>query len=164
MNISTYESRIKALEDQLNPPAPEDPEIMSMTITPNKTDVNGNNIQDLINDFINLLGPVDFDPANPTPPSATLSLYFGSAEAANGTYNIMGAPNSTGWVSISDRNTETFYISESEGEPAGGDFVVNVTNMDVTITFGVLNDLENPTKIISGALRFTKNSGGNSND
>ena len=164
MNISTYESRIKALEDQLNPPAPEDPEIMSMTITPNKTDVNGNNIQDLINDFINQLGPVDFDPENPPSPSATLSLHFGSAEAANGTYNIMVTPNSAGVVSIFDRNTETHYASESEGEPSGGDFVVNVTNMDVTITFWVLNNLDNPTKVIGGKLRFTKNSGGNSND
>ena len=161
MNISTYESRIKALEDQLNPPAPRDPEIMSMTITPNKTDVNGEYIQDLINNFLTLLGPGDFDPDDPTPKTPTLSLYFGSAEAANGTYNIMVNPDSNGWVRIFDTNTETFYESEIEGEPAGGDFVVDVTNMDVYINFAVLNAFENPTRYVAGKLRFTKNSGGN---
>lgn len=39
MNISTYESRIKALEDQLNPPGPSGPEtgLVSVVVTPDIT-------------------------------------------------------------------------------------------------------------------------------
>ena len=53
MNISTYEARIKALEDQLNPPGPSgEGGILSVTVTPDITLFDGTTLSDWLSDTL----------------------------------------------------------------------------------------------------------------
>lgn len=119
MNISTYESRIKALEDQLNPPAPPvDPRtgIQSIVITPDVANSNARLASMMP------IAPVPYDPDD----SPVLFTNINSDVDPETEYVITVTPGTEYYAS--SFSTQLDEVSENPGDPittrvTGNDFI-----------------------------------------
>lgn len=86
MNISTYEARIKALEDQLNPPGPGgEPYVISAVVTPNITLNEGGTI----NEKLAALMPITENQENQN---------YGASLTVGDTYTVRVTPGENYYV------------------------------------------------------------------
>lgn len=112
MNISTYESRIKALEDQLNPPAPGGGLVIeSITLSPDLGGINAI-LEDMTFDYES--GATD----GPRPPWATtFKAESGTAETLPETIDVTVTPAEGLYAYARDMGGNTIYYGEI-GSPA----------------------------------------------
>ena len=105
MNISTYEARIKALEDQLNPPGPAVSGLLSVVVNPEITLADTTSLNAKISEMM----PIE--PSN-DPMFIRETLLAGALVAGN-VYNVSVTP-SPDWYAVISAGPDPF-ISDTPG-------------------------------------------------